>query len=141
MDIFKQDIANPFDKKLYKYTDNTFEKSSYYRLKIVNTDGTVEYSKIIFLQKSNIFSEFKMYPNPVADVLNVYSEQAGDYEFPLKISITDLLGKKCYEEIILDENSPPLLRQIDTQNLAKGSYTIKINSENQVYFIQKFIKN
>jgi len=140
-DIFQQNIASPFDKKLYKYTDNNFEKSSYYRLKIANADGSVEYSKIILLQKSNIFSEFKMYPNPVSDVLNVYSENAQYYEFPLKISIADLLGKKCYEEIISDENASAIMRHIDTQNLSKGSYTIKINSENQVYFIQKFIKN
>jgi len=51
------------------------------------------------------------------------------------------LGKKCYEEIISDENASAIMRHIDTQNLSKGSYTIKINSENQVYFIQKFIKN
>ena len=82
-----------------------------------------------------------MYPNPVSDVLNVYSENAQYYEFPLKISIADLLGKKCFEEIISDENASAIMRHIDTQNLSKGSYTIKINSENQVYFIQKFIKN
>lgn len=48
-------------------------QKNYYRVKEVDVDGTVQYSKIVLLVGSGADNEIVLYPNPVSKVLNIQS--------------------------------------------------------------------
>ncbi len=69
---------------------------------------------------------FKVYPNPTKDELNIYASgiENGDYT----ISITNMLGKKInsYEVNVTDKH---LEKKISMQQLVSGIYLVTIQSE------------
>jgi endonuclease I len=74
--------------------------------------------------------DFKFYPNPLkGDILNV------DTNIDLKIEIFDILGKS-----ILKQNLTNSSKQINTSNLNKGIYLIRLTSE-KGSVTKKLIKN
>jgi hypothetical protein len=68
----KQAITNNLDNQQYKYVDNTSAVNNYCRLKFIETDNTISYSNIVFVN-SNCSSGLKtsVAPNPVAKNNNV----------------------------------------------------------------------
>ena len=71
-------------------------------------------------------TNFKFYPNPVKDVLNLsYTQNISD------IAVYNLLGQKVIENTI-NANSAT----IDMSALSGGSYIVKITSENQTKTIK-----
>jgi hypothetical protein len=83
-------IENDLGKKLYSFTDvGPKIGNNYYRLKLVDQDGTLDYSKIIaenYLSKKAV----SIFPNPV---INNKVEVFGKY-IPQDLAITDISGKK-----------------------------------------------
>lgn len=69
-----------------------------------------------------------IYPNPVTNILNIYSGKAG------KIYISDIFGKLLYS-VKTDIN----ITQIDMNNYKNGFYLIKVMIDNKIY-IEKIIK-
>lgn len=109
--------VNANGAKTYNYTDDfgtAAVKDAYYRLKLVDTDGKFEFSKVIFLN-SESGSGFvgNAYPNPVV-------EQAASVEIkstkqmPWTIVAYDMTGKQISKS---------------TQTLAKGNNLVKINTK------------
>ena len=76
----------------------------------------------------NIKFDFKIFPNPTSDILNIEPKQTIS-----KIEIFDLSGKLVKSESGKD-------KKISVSNLTKGMYLIKIYTENGV-INSKFIKN
>ena len=99
----------------YNYTDFSFTKNAYYRLKTVDFDGRSEYSKIIFLvgEKNNI----TIYPNPTSDFINI---QTTNYEQPYEL--INQLG----QTILKENNLPKILKM---SNLEAGFYYLKTENE------------
>jgi hypothetical protein len=48
----------------YTYTDVTPPNSAYYRLRMVNLDGSFAYSNIVYLEQATSAGELVVYPNP-----------------------------------------------------------------------------
>ncbi|GAB4278126.1 MAG: hypothetical protein Kow0068_01650 [Marinilabiliales bacterium] len=69
-----------------------------------------------------------IYPNPVEDILNIYSNKAGE------LQITDIYGK-----IIISSTIRNKVNQFDLSELTNGFYFVILKSENRV-FKKKFIK-
>ena len=69
--IGKRTSNNRLENNKYNYTDNLFTNGySFYRLKMIDSDGRYEYSKIITVKnKSN--NKFHISPNPAAGIINV----------------------------------------------------------------------
>jgi hypothetical protein len=71
-------------------------------------------------------ANFKAYPNPVKDVLNLSSEKIIS-----KVEVTNLLG-----QVILSKSVNATQGQIDVANLASGTYMVKITSDDLVKTIK-----
>jgi hypothetical protein len=71
-------------------------------------------------------ANFKAYPNPVKDVLNLSSEK-----IITKVQVTNLLG-----QVILSKSLDATQGQIDVSNLASGTYMVKISSDDLVKTIK-----
>lgn len=75
-------------------------------------------------------SNFRFYPNPVEDVLNLsYSQNIN------KVQVINILGQEV-KTVTLDANQA----QVDMSNLPSGTYLVKVTSDNQIKTI-KVIKN
>lgn len=111
--------------------------NNFYRIKQVDKDGTVSYSKII-----NVYIEstikVSIYPNPVNDqlVINIGSRNAQNY----KIQVTDMQGKVVYG-VLKNINSSNTEIKVDTRSWKPQLYILKvINTNNEVVETQKIIK-
>ncbi|MCC6634365.1 MAG: T9SS type A sorting domain-containing protein [Chitinophagaceae bacterium] len=107
--------------KDYKPTIN-----SYYRLKIINNDGSVEYSKTINLKRTEKVL-FSISPNPAttyADV-QISSEVKGKYALVLY----NLNGQRVYSKAI-NLNQGLNNHKINTVTFAKGVYRLILMNEN-----------
>lgn len=105
----------------YEFTDNAPLSNNYYRLRQIDHDGTENLSKVVTasLNKSN---KLKAFPNPVSNVLNIESNQTGDFY------ILNLLGQQVL--------SGKVRQQIDVSALPQGTYILKIGLE-QVKFVKQ----
>jgi carboxypeptidase T len=123
----------------YRFFDPSVKQgNNYYRVKQVDKDGTISYSKIINIIYNKGKIDFILYPNPVTEVLNlqVDSDKPANY----MVAITDLMGKKVYEQKITPDMAGRTL-QISLKDKATGLYVLTIrNEENEVLATEKIIK-
>ncbi|MBL7817038.1 MAG: T9SS type A sorting domain-containing protein [Saprospiraceae bacterium] len=110
---------------VYQFVDKTSERKSYYRLKTVENDGAVAYSKIITLENQNILKRLKIYPNPASDVLSIEHTEGVDVEIINSLGQVVLSLKKSAAEMI-----------ISIADLPKGVYWLK-SGQSSSHFIKK----
>ncbi len=129
---------NLTEKSEYKYLDILPKNENYYRLKMVDIDGSFSYSKIIFLQKeakSLAISQF--YPNPSSEFafIDFNSKRKDSYQ----ITALDLTGRTLQFDLIsLNEGEETIKYAIN--NLPKGLSIIQIQSEKETVY-RKLIKH
>ena len=114
---------------IYIGTDTNFTDAyaagNYY--KIYAVDKAFNYSDEIVVSDAtlgiteNIVLDFKLYPNPVKDILNIETNNVNIQN----VNIYDVLGKKVWSQSELTSNS------INISSLNKGLYFIKLTSEGQ----------
>ena len=137
----KMALGNSGSEVNYQYTDDIETTSSiiYYRLKMIDNDGTFKYSNVVALRLNGIASndEIKVYPNPFVSSFTIEMNSDVNQLSTIRILTTD--GKLVYKQL--------------TQ-LVKGKNTIQINNLDQLYrsayllevqtstrsFVQKIIK-
>lgn len=108
----------------YSFLDTSVEDGySYYRLKMVDLDGSVDYSNILLYHRKTI-SLVDIYPNPVKDVLTIDSE---DY-IGGKLSIYDMQGRLSHQGTLNKSKTT-----ITTSNFNKGMYIIKMTNDGKNY--------
>ncbi|AUC22478.1 hypothetical protein BTO15_10435 [Polaribacter sejongensis] len=110
--------------------NTTYTTSEWEELPKDTVDGIGIYNSATADVNSSIFNSFKMYPNPT-DGNAVYFKITEIAE----VNVYNVLGKLIKKATINSNNN-----SIDTSNLAKGIYLVKINSENQS-ITKKLIKN
>lgn len=90
----------------------------FYRLKLVDLDGTFTYSPIIVLNTQNTPYDITVYPNPTNDIISISHATIGD-----KIILFDAMGKQL--QVIKVSNSS---FTIDLSKYSPGIYFIKSNN-------------
>lgn len=106
----------------YTYTDKTFDRNtSYYRLKLVDRDGSFTYSPIKKVAASNGGDEVNIYPNPIYSnsKVNIEGVQANTL-----IEVIDISGKKITQQYLRNQNN------FTMPVLQKGFYLLKITEPN-----------
>jgi hypothetical protein len=109
---------------------------SYYRLKQTDYDGNFEYFNPIAVEIKSTYDDFNIFPNPVSG--NGFLTFNSLIEDNKTIVIYDISGRLVYEKlynISKGNNKLPL----ETKNLTKGMYFIKMINEDGVNL--KFIKD
>ena len=124
---------------LYNYDDSNIDelKPYYYRLRLVQKDGSFFYSSVIVVTVEPHTKDFLLYHNPVHDVLKF--QLILDKQARYDVWINDITGKTILK------SSPPLFEQgsnyfsINTTNLPVGTYILIVRNAEKKY-IRKFIK-
>ncbi|MCO5230796.1 MAG: right-handed parallel beta-helix repeat-containing protein [Chitinophagales bacterium] len=106
---------------------------NYYRLKMIDIDGSIKYSKIVQVSlietKSEI--EFSVFPNPSNGDFTITAK--GMLGPTAKIQIYDESGKVIFNHQIIEGNNP-----IHLGLLPSGAYLLKIKGEQETH-VQKLI--
>jgi PQQ-dependent dehydrogenase (s-GDH family) len=106
----------------YSYMDNGVAnlKSGkvYYRLKMVDANGSFSYSQIIVVNITSFYT-LMVHPNPVQDILSIHSDK--DIHKPVKVELFDLDGKILKKQLSYRNDF-----SIDVSSLKPGVYVLKM---------------
>jgi hypothetical protein len=125
-------IGNSNKQENYAFSDKTFNASqNFYRLKMLDKDGTFAYSNIIEIaaDKPNI----TVYPNPAQNEVFI----AGNFAPNFKASMINVLGAEVLNKKLDNQNQTA----ISLQNITPGVYMLNIlNEKGAVIYSEKLVK-
>lgn len=114
-------------KQSYSFLDKVKQSIIYYRLKMIDVDGTYQYSKIISTDIGVAPQEY-VYPNPSSGIFNV-SVSATDFKM---VSVFDLSGKLVNEyKARSNGNTNEVEIDLSSPLLPSGGYIIELESSRQ----------
>jgi hypothetical protein len=120
-------------KTLAEYTEldkNPLSGRNYYRLKMVDKDGSFAYSRIISLNLQDKLSTLAVYPNPSSDRLFVKDV---DYKSVESISLINNMGQEVLRSTSLTEKG------MDVSGLASGIYSVRIRTSAGNVVVKKLV--
>jgi hypothetical protein len=132
--------GNSNSPKKYSYTDKKLNSGRYnYRLKMIDVDGSFEYSEVVFgeisLPKDYALSQ--NYPNPFNPNTRI------DYQLPIDskvlLELFSIGGEKVLTVINEEQSAGYYTKEINGSNLASGVYIyrfISLNKQNENKFTQ-----
>ena len=114
----------------YEFSDKNLSDNAdiyYYRLKMVDIDGSYNYSKIISI-KNESSNWVKISPNPITSSLELLLNQQINEEF--EIQITDILGNNIFQKKYKNEANK---LKINALSWPSGEYLLRfIGQENVI---------
>ncbi len=109
---------------------------NYYRLRILDNDGTFEYSPVEAVRfEAN--SKLMIYPNPVQDMLNIQGDDFSSEEGTLEVF--DKNGQRLYHGIIAFQSGTFQIETDKINVLNHGTYFLRVTQTSQSSVL-KFIK-
>ncbi|MES1214606.1 MAG: zinc-dependent metalloprotease, partial [Bacteroidota bacterium] len=102
-----------------------FTGKNFYRLAVINTDGSKQYSDVVLLVRNDKFLA-SVYPNPASSTLNIEINTVnnGKYNLELYTATGQLVRKQAYEIV-----APRQIIHLPVSNMASGSYFLKISND------------
>jgi len=127
--------GNSQNNQMYVFYDDTLvEGITYYRIKIVDIDGSFEYSVIREVYYSSDLLSFAIHPNPGADIVKVRysSEESG-----VRIRVHDSRGRVIR---VFNQEDGSAELNIDMREYPNGMYFVSFVSDIQVISYKKWVK-
>jgi hypothetical protein len=120
----------------YAFTDNNpYLPATYYRVKFLKFDGSVEYSTTLKLVTGQL-EKIKLLANPVTNTLRFNLNTTVNNA--TNISISSIEGKLALKQSISTNNS---LHQVDISHLQTGNYVMLVhNKQGQQVAVATFLK-
>lgn len=101
---------------------------NYYRIRMVDINGVVEYSPVRALNFDDLAADFAVFPNPTAGPLTLVSRNLDTYTDGVQYQILDNTGKVVRFDRVVDDNLT-----LDVSDLASGAYYLRVlNGQKQV---------
>jgi fibronectin-binding autotransporter adhesin len=124
----------------YRYDDvNPLTGTSYYRLKIVDNDGKVEYTNTVRISTAgNIQFDVLTYPNPIQNVLNLAI--SSDKHQATDLLVYDNAGKLVVKRNLDLQIGNNLFLVDEMGKLSTGLYMVKIANKEGTLFTTKVVK-
>lgn len=98
-----------------------YKGDNFYRLKMVNNDGSFQYSPVRVLSFGDQKEPFTLLPNPTAGPLTLMCYDLMEYDSPLRYQITDNSGRLIIENSISGEQT-----NFDLSAYASGVYYLNL---------------
>ncbi len=125
--IQKIAAAGNFEGELsYSYEDQPPFSKTYYRIQLVNLDGSISYSNVVVLTQKGYFG-VDVFPNPATDFVRF--ELKSNYTGGVHLMIHDITGKLILEKQW--EVNPNHQEIIPTHQYSAGLYTYTLTFNNQ----------
>lgn len=129
---------NQNTETIYNHNDNTSLFESYYRLKIINIDGSFTYSSIVFIRKIAVKSEFGVLGNPFDNQIVLQYKMAKDQK--INIHLFNTAGALIRRESYAATAGTGIYTIGGFKQLNSGIYFLKVESGGEAKTIQ-LIKN
>jgi large repetitive protein len=116
------DASKQSSQYTFQYFPEDANGTFFFRLKLVDMDGTFSYSKIISVNTSEPFdTRIKVTPNPIlaSSELNITTDEAGK----LNITILNTNGREVYKKSIYIERGTNNI-DLNLDHLQSGVYTL-----------------
>lgn len=127
LEIFLSSNSNT--DKYYKVTDKNPYKTTYYRVKTEDFDGSIQYSDIVSVKNEyNNFRVFSIQPNPSSSFISV--DMIVNHVTEIRYNIFNSIGKNIAEGNF--SNS-----KIDISQFRDGLYYLKINNVVNPFVVAK----
>jgi Secretion system C-terminal sorting domain len=120
----------------YSYTDNPPAGNDYYRIAEYDLDGKVQYTKVL-QTACGVRDAFKLWPNPVDDLLYINMTAAAGGEVIIKLFDGKGALVSLQRAVLLQGNN---LLSVDVRGLAAGVYYAAVIYNNKQIQMQKVIK-
>jgi uncharacterized delta-60 repeat protein len=109
----------------YSFTDAHPLNTNFYRLRIINSDRSANYSRIVTVRFGSAAITLQAFPNPVKNSLNLqFAAPAGQ----VKVQVLDVSGRTV-KMIELKSTGSVLTTSIDMSGFRPGAYIIRVNGE------------
>jgi hypothetical protein len=134
--------GNSTATRTYQFPDRTAPAGgNYYRLRMVDLDGSFEYSNVVYLSKGQsvaISQYIQVVPNPFTDKFEVefYQAQPGTYN----VKVTDLAGRPV-RELERHGDSGLISVPLDLTHEAAGSYLIQVQRQDGMRLVKQVVKS
>jgi PKD repeat protein len=131
-------LGNTIQNTNYTLVDETPFETTYYRLKIVDLDGSFSYSNVIVVRKMNHEdTKVRIYPNPTDDKINLQFPVGYWSENPLEIILYNTLGEIVLSKVV------PISKQKNTfvlemNKMVDGIYLLTVH-QGEKQFTEKII--
>jgi hypothetical protein len=122
----------------YSHRDYTSLFESYYRLKMIDIDGTYTYSSIVFIRRPFGKAEFSVMGNPFSDQINLKYKLPRDQR--ITVNLFNASGALVRREQYAATAGSGLYTVSNCSMLPPGAYVLKIESGDERQII-KLIKN
>jgi len=125
-------VGNSTSTQNYAFNDRTFGANThFYRLKMLDKDGTFSYSKTIEIATNKL--NVTLYPNPAQNEVFI----SGSFPANAKVSVLNMLG----QEVVKSNLDPNSQTAVSLQNISKGIYMLNIlNEKDVVLYSEKLVK-
>jgi hypothetical protein len=110
---------------IYSSTDNSSAGTAYYRLKIVNRDNSVSYSKVVIVKGENENVDVRLLNNPASANLNI--SYKADKQINTTLKVYSISGAQVYQTK-LNASAGTNNISVPVQQLRNGSYVLVIDS-------------
>ncbi|QEC44580.1 T9SS type A sorting domain-containing protein [Pseudobacter ginsenosidimutans] len=123
--------GNSTVERQYRFTDdNVYPGANFYRLKMIDLDGKLAYSRVRFVDFGNEAFPITMSPNPASDIVTIKGLTGSN-----RIQLLDVSGR-----LIQQFNSNDPIQKINISKLTKGVYMVRILKDGQVTVTLKLLK-
>jgi hypothetical protein len=138
IDFYYIGRANANETNPYEFIDEVpLVGDNYYRLKMIDLDGSYSYSKIINIKTELNKLNFMLFPNPVDDVLTYRFYTAMSESF--HVQIFNIRGEEVLSYSKATQNLINVF-VLDLKELASGFYTVIITHQNGTVHTSKISK-
>ncbi len=135
--------GNSFENTSYSFVDSWGGSIMYYRLKQVDIDGNHEFFDIIRIDSdcdaSDVGTSIDVFPNPITNESEVFVKLFGNANETIFVNVISVTGKLAVERQ-MDVVAGPNLLSFPTDNLAAGTYFVRIRGNDWLSTPSKFVK-
>lgn len=133
-------VGTSIEIQTYDFLDpNPMNGQNYYRLKMVDLDGTYEYSEVQIVEFNYSIEEMiAVYPNPVIDGTKLEIKLTKESE--VRIKVVDMRGRIIEEKPLTSMSAGSFIFDYDFDHLADGMYFFDITVD-ELQTKRKFIKH
>jgi hypothetical protein len=106
------------------FKDFDIADKKYYRLKMINTDGSIEYSSVLLLRREVKANTVIVSPNPADGFVNIIMNR--EKAAPLTIKLVDATGKILLTKTQMSAAGNQTIQLNNLEKIATGTYIIQI---------------
>ena len=123
-DIYQQAPALNSARIDGNFQDHDMTAKKYYRLKMINTDGSIEYSDVLLLRREVKANTVIISPNPAKEHVNIVMNR--EKAATLTINVIDATGKTLLTKRQLAPAGIQTIQLNDLGKFAAGNYIIQV---------------